>query len=188
MNRPLALALAFSLVSALGALGQDQSAVAADQPPRSPYESRSALAPTPGVDGENPLGRLAIVTLGSFPILLFYTDFSFDLGKFVFKGFDANYAPWPFKSEYSEPPSVGEKAARIGVAIGASAAVGAIDYFIRSSRAKKARLQREALLELSAEERDAVAAPAPTPAPAPAPAPTLSPAPAPADGAPSGGP
>jgi hypothetical protein len=172
MRRPRAIVLvaALSLASARGAIGQDQAGGAAGQPPRAPSEAQAALAPIAAVDDENPLGRLAIVTLGSFPILLFYTDFSFDLGKFFFNGFDANYAPWPFKSEYSDSPSAGEKAARIGVAIGASAAVGAIDYLIRLSRAKKARLQREALLELSAEEREAGTNPAPALAPAPAPA------------------
>lgn len=168
--RAIALVAALGLASALGTIAQDRAGGAADQPPLAPAEAPAALAPIAGVDGEDPLGRLAIVSLGSFPILLFYTDFSFDLGKFLINGFDANYAPWPFKSEYSNAPSMGEKAARIGVAIGASAAVGAIDYFIRSARAKKARLQREALLELSAEEREAGADPSPALVPVPAPA------------------
>ncbi len=103
------------------------------------------------VDGESALARFTIVTLGSFPIMLFYSDFSFDIGKFVYHGFDAGYAPWPFKSELSEPLTDAEKAWRIGAAVGASVAVGAIDYLIRQSKAKKARLRREALLQYAAE-------------------------------------
>jgi hypothetical protein len=174
--RAFSLAAVLGLLATGGVFGQDQSIGSPGQPPQQPSESSAALVPTKGVDGENPLGRLAIVTFGSFPILLLYTDFSFDLGKFLIHGFDANYAPWPFKSEYSESPAATERAARIGVAIGASAAVGVIDYAIRASRAKKARLQREALLELSAEEQEAGAEPSSTPPPPSLPSSASSPA------------
>jgi hypothetical protein len=173
--RALALAGILGLVTAFGVPAQDRPIDVADTAPGSPSAAPAVLAPTIGIDGEKPLSRLTIVTLGSFPILLIYTDFSFDLGKFLFHGLDANYAPWPFKSEYSESPSAAEKAARIGVAIGASAAVGVIDYAIRASRAKKARLQREALLELSAEGQEAGAAQAPIRSPVPAPLPAAGP-------------
>jgi hypothetical protein len=147
------LRLGLALAAALALFGV--AATAAQEPASSGAPAAApaakALEPVPAVDDESALGRFGIVTLGSFPIMLLYSDFSFDLGKYVFNGFDSDFAPWPFKSEYSEPPTDSEKALRIGVAIGASVAVGAIDYLIRSSKAKKARLRRESLLELAAE-------------------------------------
>jgi len=171
----LALALALSLAAAAGASAQDAAqgaapggtASAAQAPAPPPPRD---LGPVKDVDNENALARFGIVSFGSFPILLFYTDFSFDLGRYVVNGFDSNYAPWPFKSEYTESPTEAELLTRIGVAVGASLTVGAIDYFIRASKAKKAKLRRQALLEYSAEERaGAEKAPPPEPAPAPAP-------------------
>jgi hypothetical protein len=152
----LALAVLLALAAAGGALAQDaaQAAAQGGAAPSSQAlpQASQTLEPAAPNDGENPWARLGIVTIGSFPIMLFYTDFSFDLGAFALHGFDSIYAPWPFKSEYSVTLTQAEKGARIGVAIGASIAVGLIDLFIRSSKAKKARLQREALLELSAEQ------------------------------------
>jgi hypothetical protein len=177
----LALAALLALASAGATLAQDAaqdadrggaapSAQALPQALPKTAQATGALEPTASKDVENPWARLGIVTIGSFPIMLFYTDFSFDLGAFALNGFDSTYAPWPFKSEYSKTPTQAEKGTRIGVAIGASVAVGLLDFFIRSSKAKKARLQREALLELSAEQSAAGQAGAEgSPAPAPAP-------------------
>jgi hypothetical protein len=150
----LAALLALAAAGAIHAQDADQGPVqgGAAPPSQALPQASQALEPTAPVDGENPWARLGIVTVGSFPIMLFYTDFSFDLGAFALHGFDSTYAPWPFKSEYSATLTQAEKGTRIGVAIGASVAVGLIDFFIRSSKAKKARLQREALLELSAEQ------------------------------------
>jgi hypothetical protein len=161
-----ALATALALAVVGGARAQDAApsgpasaapggAAAASAAPGGAATAPLQLDAAGAADGENALSRFGIVTLGSFPIMLLYADFSVDLGRYFLNGFNSAYAPWPFKSEYAEPPSQAEKAARIGVAIGASVAVGAIDYLIRLSKAKKARLQREALLELSEEERKA---------------------------------
>lgn len=115
----------------------------------SPLPVLEATGRDHGKDEENALSRFAIVACGSFPIMLLYSDFSFDVGRYVAAGFDAYYAPWPFKSEFSYQPSDAEKALRIGVAVGASVTVGAIDYLIRRSKAKKEKLRRDALMELA---------------------------------------
>jgi hypothetical protein len=111
------------------------------------------LIPDFAPDHENSLVRFGIVTLGSFPLMLLYSDLSFDVGRYFANGFAPEYAPWPFKTEYSAPVSENEKLLRIGVAAGASIGVGLIDYLIRQSKAKKERLRREALLEYSAGQK-----------------------------------
>jgi hypothetical protein len=109
--------------------------------------------PQPSIDRENALARFGIVTLGSFPLMLLYSDLSFDIGRYFANGCAPEYAPWPFKSEYSAEVSEEEKLLRIGAAACASIAVGTIDFLIRQAKAKKERLRREALLEYSAEQK-----------------------------------
>jgi hypothetical protein len=96
-------------------------------------------------DGESTLRRFEIISLGAFPIMLFYSDFSFDLVRFLASGFNGQYAPWPFKSSSSFSPEEGERLARIGVALGASIGVGIADALIRArSLAKEAAAVRAA--------------------------------------------
>lgn len=68
--------------------------------------------------------RAFIVGVGSFPFTFFYTNFSFDSFYFVYNGFDAAYAPWPFKSQYSVAPDTPEVFIRLGVSVGLSALIG----------------------------------------------------------------
>ncbi len=88
---------------------------------------------------ENPFSRFEIVSLGSFPIMLFYTGFTFDLGRYVANGFSASYAPWPFQNEYSAALTDSDRLTRIGAAFGASMIVGAIDAYLHAEKLKKAR-------------------------------------------------
>jgi len=97
---------------------------------------------------ENPLSRLEIVSLGSFPIMLFYTGFVFDLGRFFANNFDTAYAPWPIQSSYSAPLSESDRVVRLGVALGASFAVGGIDAYLHQAKLKKARRLHDAAVEL----------------------------------------
>lgn len=109
-----------------------------------------AAAPPPAAP-ENPIGRFEIVSLGSFPIMLFYTGFAFDLTQYAASNFDSAYAPWPFKNEYSAPLSDADRLTRIGVALGACVVVGAVDAYIHAQKARAAKRLRAASLEASAD-------------------------------------
>ena len=43
--------------------------------------------------------RFEIISLGAFPILLFYTRLAYDTSLFVKSGFDSSFAPWPFRKQ-----------------------------------------------------------------------------------------
>jgi hypothetical protein len=75
-------------------------------------------------------GRAVIIAFGSLPFMAFYTDFAFDSVRFATNGFDLQYAPWPFKNQYSAAVSVSERFMRLGVALGASAVVGLLDLVL----------------------------------------------------------
>ena len=83
-----------------------------------------------GKNLENSIGTTLIVAAGSLPFTVFYTDFVFDLYRFIDKGFDVQYAPWPLKNQYSVALSSGEKFIRVGVAIGIAAAIGLLSITI----------------------------------------------------------
>jgi hypothetical protein len=134
----------------------------------SPLAAQAAPAPEatrlPSLDpkpSENPLGRFEIVSLGSYPLALFYVDFAFDLQRYFANGTDPAYAPWPFKSSYSPALSESERLTRLGVALGFSFAVGAIDAYIHASKARAAKRLREAMLSVDSSGQ---AAPPGTPA------------------------
>ena len=75
--------------------------------------------------------RIAITGMGTFPIALFYTNFIFDSARFASSGFDVQYAPWPFKSQYSAAVTSSETFIRLGISLGLSAVVGILDAFIQ---------------------------------------------------------
>jgi len=80
------------------------------------------------------LRRFEIITLGAFPILLFYTRLGFDLKRYVDSGFDSNgfdksYVPWPFKNENSYEASDEEQILSVKTAAGLSLAFGVLDAF-----------------------------------------------------------
>lgn len=104
---------------------------------------------------ENPISRFEIVTLGSYPIMLFYTDFIFDLTRYFQNGFNSNYAPWPFKSEYSATLTDTDRLVRLGVTLGASAVVGGIDALIHQLKLRAAERQRAAREDSPAQAGDA---------------------------------
>jgi hypothetical protein len=134
-NRPLAVAALLMLlgVASLGA----QAASNADALPRLDQEKP-----------ENTFLRFEIVSLGSYPITLFYTDFAFDLQRFFANGRDPAYAPWPFKGTFSASLDDSQRLTRLGVALGVSFAVGTIDAIIHASKVKAANRLREARLSI----------------------------------------
>lgn len=75
------------------------------------------------------LRRFEIISLGAFPILLFYTRFGYDIKRYVEHGFDAEYAPWPFKNENSYTVTDDEQLISVATAAGLSLTFGALDAF-----------------------------------------------------------
>ncbi len=73
------------------------------------------------------LRRFEIISLGAFPILLFYTRFGFDLKRYVENEFSAEYAPWPLKSENSYKASDDEQILSVATAAGLSLAFASLD-------------------------------------------------------------
>ncbi len=76
------------------------------------------------------LRRFEIVSLGAFPVLLFYTRFGFDLKRFFDNGFKPEYAPRPIKNEKSYKASNDEQMSSVLTAAGLSLAFGAVDALI----------------------------------------------------------
>ncbi|HUW42536.1 MAG TPA: hypothetical protein VMV90_16140 [Rectinemataceae bacterium] len=108
--------------------------------------SPSALPPGFGqteAKPENPWRRFEIVSIGAFPISLFYMSFGFDLGGYVGSGFDSRYAPWPFQNSSSVLPTDSQRLGRIGAAVGLSLVIGGIDAIIHQAKLK-AEARREA--------------------------------------------
>ena len=118
--------------------------------PAAPAIHDDILSVTAPAKPENPFSRFEIVSLGSFPIMLFYTGFTFDLGRYVANGFSASYAPWPFQNEYSAALTDSDRLTRIGAAFGTSLIVGAIDAYLHAEKLKKARRLRAAAETLGA--------------------------------------
>lgn len=136
-NRRFPLLLVFTLVAVGTLAGQTGSTLSG---------AKTSVNPLPepyGTEEFPPwafsLRRFEIVSLGAFPIMLFYSRIALDLGRFAGNGFDSSYAPWPFRNEYSYKPDANEQWLAVKVALGLSLGVGVLDYFLVSRR--KARQQ-----------------------------------------------
>ena len=143
-RRAAALAALFLLIGATALRAQ-----AAPEAPAAP--NSDALPRLEQPKTENPFSRFEIVSLGSFPITLFYVDFGFDLQGWFAHGRDVNYAPWPFKGIYSTALTDSQRLTRLGAALGVSFAVGAVDAIIHAGKIKAAKRLREARLSGNAE-------------------------------------
>ncbi|PKL25626.1 MAG: hypothetical protein CVV47_06120 [Spirochaetae bacterium HGW-Spirochaetae-3] len=124
--RPTRLVVAAVLLSVSASLAWSQSVSAP--------AAVSAL-PEPYTRDEFPswahgLRRFEIVSLGAFPIILFYTRFAFDLKRYADNGFEGEFVPWPFKNENSYEPSDAEQWRSVLTAAGVSVAFGALDAFL----------------------------------------------------------
>lgn len=74
--------------------------------------------------------RFEIIAVGVFPIMLFYTRFSFDMYRYISNGFDSVYAPWPFKNEFSYKPTDSEQYQSVMIAGIASLIFAGVDIFL----------------------------------------------------------
>lgn len=93
------------------------------------YSAAAILPAKQSVDKK--LWRIAVIGAGSFPFTLFYTNFIFDSVRFATHSFDVQYAPWPFKTQYSAAVSTGETFLRIGVSAGIGIIIGIIDQVVQ---------------------------------------------------------
>lgn len=78
----------------------------------------------------NATRRFEIIAIGVFPIMLFYTCFTFDMYRYVANDFDSMYAPWPFKNEFSYKPMSEEQYQSVVIAGIASLIFAGVDYFL----------------------------------------------------------
>jgi hypothetical protein len=141
--RRLAVAVLCLLLGMTALAAQAAPAVPA---PGSPAED--ALPKLEQEKAENPISRFEIVSLGSYPITLFYVGFAFDLQRWFANGRDANYAPWPFNGGSSVALTDSQRLTRLGAALGVSFAVGAVDAIIHAGKVKAAERLREARLSI----------------------------------------
>jgi hypothetical protein len=119
--------------------------------------SSSALPELPELNvakPENPFYRFEIVSLGSYPITLFYVGFAFDLERYYANDFSSSYIPLVSSSSLTDS----DRWARLGAALGVSFLVGAIDAIIHDSKVKAAKRLHAASLEASANASAARAA------------------------------
>jgi len=93
------------------------------------YSATATLPPKNSIDKK--LWRIAVIGVGSFPFTLFYTNFIFDSVRFAAHSFDVQYAPWPFKTQYSAAVSTSETFLRLGVSAGMGVIIGIIDAVIQ---------------------------------------------------------
>jgi len=78
----------------------------------------------------NAARRFEIIAVGVFPIMLFYTRFSFDMYRYFANGFNSVYAPWPFKNEFSYKPTNEEQYQAVIIAGIGSLIFAGVDYFL----------------------------------------------------------
>ncbi|GAB1455420.1 hypothetical protein MASR2M48_07270 [Spirochaetota bacterium] len=73
--------------------------------------------------------RFEIISLGAFPILLFYTRLTMDVTRYTKNNFNS-MCSWPFRNENSYVPSDDEQYTSLLVAAGLSLIFGSIDAFM----------------------------------------------------------
>ncbi len=116
-------------------------------PSTAPAAAAAALPPGFGeteTKPENPWRRFEIVSIGAFPIALFYTGFGYDLGGYIGSGFDSRYAPWPFQNSASILPTDSQRLTRIASAVGLSLFIGGIDAIIHAAKIRAEARQEAA--------------------------------------------
>jgi hypothetical protein len=89
---------------------------------------------------ENPFYRFEIVSLGSYPITLFYMGLAFDFKRYYDNGFNSAYAPLISDDSLTDS----DRWVRLGAALCVSCVVGAIDAIIHDSKVKAAKRLRAA--------------------------------------------
>lgn len=134
---PLAAQSASGSTAAPGAAAASSTAAAPGE---------EALPQLEQVKTENPFSRFEIVTLGSFPITIFYVGLGFDFQTWIASGYDSAYAP--IFSAKNSSLNDSQRLQRLGIALGVSCLVGTIDAIIHASKVKAAKRLREAKMSI----------------------------------------
>jgi hypothetical protein len=125
------------------------------------------------------LRRFEVITAGSFPFALLYTQTTYDSIRWAQNGYDSAYAP--LVGTYS--PSDSENKTTLLTALGVAVCVATVDFFIVKS--KRAAAKRKAERALAGENADGRLSltlsvnPTPTPGPSPTPQADATPSPTP---------
>ena len=86
------------------------------------------------------LRRASIIAFGAFPFMYLGTHWLVDGYRYIERGFDQRYAPWPFASAGGSGHDDASRFRILGLAIAASMTVAVIDFGIeRSRRNREAR-------------------------------------------------
>jgi hypothetical protein len=100
--------------------------------------ARDALPPGYSASKENAFRRYEIITIGSYPIMLFYVGFVADVKRYADNNYDSSYLPWPFSTSTSTSITDTERFSRMEIAAGLSLAVATADAIIRAIQDAKA--------------------------------------------------
>jgi hypothetical protein len=143
-GRRAALSLALLAILGVNSLVAETSANTGAAANAGTTANADALAVPEGIKHENPLFRFEIVSLGSYPLSLFYIGFIYDIKRYYDNGKDSAYAPWPFRGSSSVSLTNAERMDRLEAALFLSLSVGAVDALIHAIKVKKAQRLREA--------------------------------------------
>jgi hypothetical protein len=80
---------------------------------------------------ESWLGRSFVLSIGLFPFTYFYTGTALDIVRFAAHNFSADYAPWPFKTQYSVALTNEEMWWKLGIASGTSVLFGILGAILK---------------------------------------------------------
>lgn len=125
------LSLAASLCCAVPANAQAASSAAS----ASPSTALPELSDLHATKSENPYYRFEIVSLGSYPITLFYVGLAFDFKRYCDNGFSSSYIPLVSSGSLTDS----DRWVRLGSALGVSCLVGVIDAIIHDAKVKAAK-------------------------------------------------
>jgi len=135
-----ALAASICFATSATAEGVASSNPSSTSPPASPA-APSALPELSDLNEEkpeDPFYRFEIVSLGSYPITLFYAGLVLDFERYYENGFNSAYIPLASDDSLTD----NDRWVRLGAALCVSCVVGAIDAIIHYSKVKAAeRLQ-----------------------------------------------
>jgi hypothetical protein len=137
----LVLAAIFACASTVGAAAQAvPAAAAAGTTSAAGSANADALPDLAEAKSENILLRFEIVTLGSFPITLFYTDLGFDIYRYFDKlNTDPDNSSYYIPLFNSIVLKDEESLQRLGVALGLSVSVGIADAVIHLLKVRDAK-------------------------------------------------
>lgn len=130
----LTVPLAFAQEGAERGAASDPPAAAAD-PSRAPTPYRREEFPQWAWD----LRRAEIVTIGSFPITMILTGFTYELARFAFSEFDQRNAPWFLRTAAGERFNEGERIGMILTAGALSVIIGVVDHLLGRREERRRR-------------------------------------------------